>query len=258
MKDRIAAGFSKAADEYEQFALLQRCSVRSLHKKIALVKGRLPAGPVLEIGCGSGTLSRVLVAEMPERYFLLTDFSSGMLNKCRANFPDADRLQKLKWQLLDGENITAQEKFVLIVSGLTLQWFTDPVRALKSAGQALLPGGILLYSYLGDGSFPEWRAVCDKYQIPCTANPVPDAHRINHEISKYFSKVDIWEETFKIKYPGVEDFFYSLKKTGSGTPLNGQALAVSQMKALLKKWKGELAGEELEMTYNIRYIMSTK
>ncbi len=258
MKDKIAAAFSKAADEYEQFALLQLCSIRSLQKKIAILKGRLPPGSVLEVGCGSGTLSRVLVAEMPERRFLFTDVSSAMLNQCRANFPDANKLQRLKWQLLDGENITVKEKFALVVSGLTLQWFDDPLQALKSAWLALLPGGSMLYSYLGAGSFPEWRAVCDKYQIQCTANHMPDTHKINHEISKYFSKVKTWEETCRIKYPGVEDFFYSLKKTGSGTSLNGQMLTVIQMKALLKKWKDELAGEELEMTYNIRYIMSTK
>jgi hypothetical protein len=87
---------------------------------------------------------------------------------------------------------------------------------------------------------------------------MPDSRKILYEISGYCREVETWEKTFTIKYPRLRDFFYSLKKTGSGTPLNGQTLALGQMRKLIREWTGELAGAELEMTYNICYIMAVK
>ena len=258
IKDKIALGFSKAAAEYEQFALVQRCSIESFHKRIISLKGQLPAGPVLEVGCGTGALSRILATEMPDRQLLFTDFSAGMLAMCRQRLSDLPKPEHQAWQIMDGENIAAQDEYALIASSLTLQWFNNPTQALQRACRVLQKGGKLFYSYVGEESFTEWRTICDRFKIPCTANPMPDTHRLNYEIRNFFSTIETWGDTVRIKYPQVKDFFYSLKKTGSGTQLNKRSLPVKQMRELIKKWDNELLGEELEMTYNIQYILAEK
>ncbi len=257
VKKKISHSFSKASGQYDRFALVQRQSVRTMQEKIIGLRDILPKGEMLEIGCGTGSLSRIVAAEIPGNHLLMTDISLGMLEKCKENFTAKNR-ENLSWRLADGENITSQAKYALIISGLTLQWFTDPVKALKMAGKALMAGGLLLYSYIGAGSFAEWRAVCKKYKINCTANPLPDTKMINDEINHCFSEINTWSETIVIDYPHVADFFNSLKKTGSATSLTRQSLSAGEMRKLLKNWSADLAMNKLQMTYEIQYIMAVK
>ncbi len=87
---------------------------------------------------------------------------------------------------------------------------------------------------------------------------MPDTHRVNCEIRNFFSTIETWGETIRLKYPQVQDFFHSLKRTGSATQLNKLSLPIKQMRELIKRWDNELLGEELEMTYNIQYILAEK
>lgn len=258
IKDKIAAGFSKAAGQYEQFAQVQHRSAVVLRKTLAGFKDQLPTGPVLEVGCGAGNLSRLLAIELPDRDLLLTDFAAGMLAQCRKNLDGLPNLQRVAWQLMDGEMISEHDKFSLIISGLTLQWFDRPDLALERAGRALKKGGRLLYSYVGLESFPEWRAICRSLQLPCTANRLPDWDMILTGIKRSLSEIETWSENVTITYSGAKDFFHSFKKTGSSTSLNGGALGLSEMRRLLREWDASLDGKPLEVTYCVHYLMAVQ
>ncbi len=257
-KNKIADSFSQAAAQYEKYASIQRYSASSIGSVIASIIDQLPTGPVMEIGCGTGTLSRILINELPDRPLRLTDFAAGMLEQCNQNIAELPNIKRVTWHLQDGEEITDQSKFALIVSGLTMQWFREPEQALLRTGQALKPGGALLYSTIGRQSFPQWRIMCNKLDLPCTVNLFPNIEKLQKKIKPAFKKIDVWNESIDITYKNVSDFFNFMKKSGTNTSVLGQSLSLIQMRRLLNHWHKELAGESLTMTYIIQYIKAVK
>lgn len=147
----VAARFGARAGEYDRHASLQRTVAAELAK---LLPPR-PGARVLEIGCGTGLLSRHLLDRYRDGTFMLTDLSREMLLRCRSVLgPPSSRVS---YALMDADDPASREAFDVIATSMTLQWLTDPERALAKLRGMLAPGGTLLYATLGPGSFPEWR-----------------------------------------------------------------------------------------------------
>ena len=139
LKRQIAGSFSLYSKSYDQYAQLQKKSAVSLINNITDCQKNLPDGPILEVGCGSGMLSETLARFYADRQLSFLDISSGMLNECR------NRLQKLGYNHAnfhfvekDAETISDQEKYALIVSGLTFQWFNNLQTGIEKLFDALL------------------------------------------------------------------------------------------------------------------------
>ncbi|PWC84307.1 hypothetical protein AEJ54_29585, partial [Azospirillum sp. Sp 7] len=152
-KAAIAAAFGKAAPRYEEHAAVQRIAAERLAERVA----RLPLPPrprVLEIGCGTGFLSRALRERIGPADWLLTDLSPDMLARCRAALGDPT---DSAFRIMDGEKPDLDGPFDLIVSSLALQWFRDPTAALARWAEMLAPGGRIAVATLAADSFREWR-----------------------------------------------------------------------------------------------------
>ena len=97
-------------------------------------------GLVVELGCGSGLLTRYLL-DAGHRV-LATDASPAMLELARAYVPDAERVEQLT---LPADPIPEADAIVSI--GHVLSYLSDQVaieQALTAAAQAVRPGGILI------------------------------------------------------------------------------------------------------------------
>jgi len=162
----IAARFGARAASYEAYAGLQASVARRL-------AGHLPAfaaPAVLELGCGTGLLSRHLLARYPQGRFVLTDVSPAMIAECRRNLADVDS-PRARFEVMDAGQAAGQDGFDLIVTSMTLHWLPDPVASLERLRSRLSPGGMLVFAGLGADSFAEWRAVLASEGLP---SGVPD------------------------------------------------------------------------------------
>src|SRR6185437_5823582 len=115
---------------------LQRLGARRLAGRI---RSALAASPqrILEIGCGTGSLSERLAEAFPGSDLLLTDIAPSMLHRCRSRLGEGHR-----YQVLDGERPEdLAGHFDLIASSLALQWFTDLRGGLQRLSGLLAPGG---------------------------------------------------------------------------------------------------------------------
>ncbi|MFW8600810.1 methyltransferase domain-containing protein [Desulfobacterota bacterium M19] len=254
MKKCIASNFSQAAAEYDKFALVQKKSIVTMGELLPLPHS-LPSGPVLEIGCGTGRLSRKLSTIFQNRSLIFTDMASGMIEQCRRHLPQTT--PRHIWLIMDGESPAARG-CALIVSSLTMQWFNDPASALGNIRDILQDGGQILFSYIGVDSCPQWRQICAELQLPCTINPLPDNQYLLPLLEGKFKNIKLWNEDIDVEYTTARDFFYSLKRTGAATQLKGQRLNSSEMRKLLKGWQLKLDGSPLIMTYNIQYLRAVK
>ena len=255
IKAKIAANFSAAAFSYDQYATMQQKAALSLIQRLTDLHSLIPAGPILEIGCGTGTVSKELAAMFPTSRLTLLDLAPGMVATNReALLPHLKRAELVDWQVQDAERITARNHYALIASCLTLQWFQDLTGTLARLGKALIPGGFILCSTLGHNSFPEWRNACHAHSLPCTMNPLPNIDDIMKSIAKLGYEASTWEETIRLPYPTAIDFFRSLKKTGTGTSSAKEGLTGPQMKRLLAALEGEIK-DPVSVSYEINTLL---
>ena len=164
----IAARFGARAESYELHAGLQR----AVADRLARLLPELASPRVLELGCGTGLLSRHLIERYPDGSFVLTDVAPAMIAQCRRNLaPSA--AQHISFEVMDAGEAGGHAELDLIVSSMTLHWLADPVASIERLRRFLAPGGVLLYATLGTDSFAEWRAVLASEGLPSGLADVP-------------------------------------------------------------------------------------
>ncbi|KAB8125091.1 dethiobiotin synthase [Komagataeibacter medellinensis] len=169
---RIAARFD-AADGYEQAARIQRIAAMELARRISCQHGREAPVRILEIGCGTGLLTRELRRLFPHAHITATDIAPRMLERLAAQMPGDKRLSL---HVMDGETPDLPGPFDLICSSLAMQWFHNRRAALLSLATLLLPGGQMALATLAAGSFARWRAAYAHAGVACPMPhyPTPD------------------------------------------------------------------------------------
>jgi SAM-dependent methyltransferase len=106
-----------------------------------------PGARVLEIGCGTGQLTRQLCGRGLD--LTAIDIGAALVQAARRNVADA----AVRFQVCSFEEFTAAGPFDLIVSADAFHW-VDPAVGLPKAGQLLRPGGWLALLTTGE-RYPE-------------------------------------------------------------------------------------------------------
>lgn len=151
-KQAIARQFGRAAALYDGSAHIQAQVATQMVARLQAM-GLPPAARVLEIGCGTGLVTRGALASLDIGQWLATDLSPSMVAATRGHLPNETRLLTLA---MDGEQPALAGGVDLVCSSLALQWFPDPAAALAAWRGLLRPGGRLLVATLADGTFAEW------------------------------------------------------------------------------------------------------
>jgi malonyl-CoA O-methyltransferase len=226
----IAQSFGASAGAYERHADLQR----KVAERLALLLPALAAPNVLELGCGTGLLSRHLLARYPDGSFVLTDIAEAMLAECRTNLgPHA----RVSFALMDGSRPPRQGPFDLIATSMTLHWLTDPVASLQRYRELLAPGGVLLFAALGPESFAEWRRALEAEALPSGIILLPSLPGI---VDEQRLSVD----------PDTLAFLRRLKAIGGTTPREGyRQLSPGHLRRAIRKLDAKRAG----ITWHIVY-----
>ena len=236
---RVADAFARA-ERYEAHAPVQHRVALGLARTIAALP--LPERPrALEFGCGTGFLTRALLdAQIPANW-LLTDLSPAMVERCRnATGDDPDR----RFATLDGEYGTPDAgPFDLICSSLALQWFDDAPAALARMADWLAPGGHLIVTTLGPGTFAEWRAAHTALGlVPGTPAFTPA------EAFAALPGVRIDIETLVEPSRDARSFLHAVKAIGAGTPHAAHVpLSPAQLRAVMAQFERNGAAATYEV-----------
>ena len=196
--EAIGGGFAKAGATYNKSAVIQKeigCKMGEMLSRLVVEDGFSPRS-LLEIGVGQGLLTQVwrdVVVPRKATYIDLADMPTfGIAPEEHYLKTDAERWLE-----------RSAERFDLILSASTIQWFADPIRFMSSLKSHLNPGGIAVISTFVKGNLRE----LDKVR------PCPMIYRtVDDYMSSTDCVVEIWERTLTFK--SVKDMLMHLRLTG--------------------------------------------
>ena len=143
--------FSRAAPNYEERASVQRIIAQELAARIA--GAELDPRLILEIGAGTGFLTRRLAELFPRAQITAIDPAEDALRVARELVPAGGRA--VDFLEIGLEKFCSDERFDLISSSSTLQWIAPLDAAINRLAGLLTPGGSIICSILGQGTFGE-------------------------------------------------------------------------------------------------------
>lgn len=250
---RIGRTFGAAAPHYEEHAGVQRVVAATLanllrHQPLPqALDGRFP---ILEIGCGTGLLTRHLRSLFPAAEIVATDISPEMIEVAQQGGDIGARFLAMDGEAPDFD----QPWFDLITSSLAFQWFADLPRALDRLYGLLRPGGSLMFATMARRSFHEWRIAHEKFGLEAGTPVYPSTEDLRTMLSRH-ADAFLFEEEYCHDFGGARGLLAHLKGIGATVPVEGRApLTVGQMRRVMRAY--DKAGGQC--TYHVAYCRVTR
>ncbi len=183
---------------------------------LARVGAEQPA-QVVDLGCGPGNLTRLLVERWPAATVRGVDSSPEMIAKGAADHPD------LELSVGDLREWRPAAPVDVLVSNATLQWVPDHLGLLPSLVRAVAPGGWFAFQVPGNFDEPSHTIRRELAAEPAYAEhtrdvAVPSSHdpAVYHQaLADLGCRVDAWETTYLHVLTGEDPVFTWVSGTGA-------------------------------------------
>lgn len=103
-----------------------------------------PAQAILDLGCGTGTLTAQLAARGSR--VVGVDSARTMVERAKAQYPE------LAFQVCDALSLPFEDEFDVVFSNAVFHWIADHDTLLENVRKALKPGGQLICEFGGAGN----------------------------------------------------------------------------------------------------------
>ena len=220
--------FSAGATRYEAHAHAQRLSAADLLAYTLASLGQAPnkgnapkrgrVSKILELGCGTGLYTRMLLDAFRGASILGVDISEAMVRVAKRGIGDP----RARFAVADAEEI-ATGSYDLVTSNAAFQWFLSFPRTIARMASLLTGGGLLTFSFFGPETFAELDAALrasalrrearDGERVAATAFHSRD--EISKALSAAFPRWDIVERRYHQEFPTLADLLRSIRYTGT-------------------------------------------
>ncbi|MFH1846047.1 MAG: malonyl-ACP O-methyltransferase BioC [Candidatus Omnitrophota bacterium] len=232
-KDIVNANFSKSAVSYDYHATVQKKCGQMLIEEI----GDRPFRRILEIGCGTGTYTQMLKNTYKDAFITAVDISDDMINVAKNKFFD----EQISFLSNDGEQLKFKDRFDLITSNASLQWFEDLGGTFEFFNDILAENGMVCFSMYGPETFRELKEVLSVHYGArkwLTSSRFISLERTKSFLERHFGSFELKEEHLEVEFLSLWDFLSNIKHSGT----RGQGLGKSF-------FLGKYAIREMERTY---------
>ena len=147
----IERRFSAAASTYDRHARPQRALARHVAE---LLPPDLRPDRLLELGAGTGQLTRLLAERYPDARIAATDLSETMVAHARERFREQTHVE---WKVADARTHREKTSCPLVVSASALHWTGNLRATFANVARNLRPGGCFVVGLMLRGTLRELR-----------------------------------------------------------------------------------------------------
>ncbi|CAN5763448.1 hypothetical protein BH23ACT12_BH23ACT12_16800 [soil metagenome] len=248
-KSAVASRFNRSAGTYDEHCRVQRLMAGRLAARLETMS---EPTRILELGCGTGFLTRLLAARFPRAGIQAVDFAARMVDLAGQRVPS-----RVDLRVADAETAEfPRAGFDLIVSNAAVQWFDSPGETLARLAGCLRPGGMMVHSTFGPGTFTELRMVLGKAGAQGAGLPLRSAGEWAALLEGCgLCRVAGSARREVVRYPGAAGFLTELHSTGATwRPYGGESapLGPGQLRRVLDRYDAELGTPEgVPVTYEL-------
>jgi trans-aconitate 2-methyltransferase len=162
---------------------------------------RVPLGDarrVVDLGCGPGNSTALLLARWPGATLTGVDSSEEMLRRARQDLPGVE------WVQADAARFVAEQPLDVLFANALLQWLPDHDVLLPALFEQLTPGGVLAVQMPRNLAEPSHRlmreasgAWAERLGRLSTRAPVQSPAFYYDLLAPQASSVDIWQTTYE-------------------------------------------------------------
>lgn len=252
-KRRARKSFARAAESYDEVAVLQREIGERVLRRLDMVK--MQPRYILDLGSGTGTHTGQLMKKYPKSRVHALDFALPMLRKT------ATQGRWLKRPLClcgDMEQLPIRNASVeLIYSNLAFQWANDLSALFAECLRILKPGGLLMFSTLGPDTLKELRSAWSAVDELPHVSPFMDMHDIGDSLlQSRFAEPVMDVDQLRLTYETVDQLMFDLKHLGAHNAVRGQSRGLTgkaRMQAMRNTYEGFRQQGLLPASYEVVY-----
>jgi trans-aconitate 2-methyltransferase len=154
---------------------------------------------IIDIGCGPGNSTQILVQRWPDSEVMGVDNSPAMIEKAKKDYPNQN------WRLLDAGKDEIKEKFDMVFSNATIQWIPDHAVLLKKFHNLLSDNGLIAIqiplfwdmpigkAIIKVAAHNRWNSVTKGVKELFT---IHDSSFYYNHLSELYRAIDIWESNY--------------------------------------------------------------
>jgi ubiquinone/menaquinone biosynthesis C-methylase UbiE len=185
-------GFEREHERLELQARIGRIAEHLRHVPLQ------PTDRVLDAGCGSGSMSRLLAQQVPDGSVVGVDVNEQYLTYARARAED-EGVRNVEFHTGDVFALPFEDdSFDVVWCKYVLQWVNDPVHAVQEFARVTRPGGVIVSSHFdrfGIGLHPvdpELQLAAEAFFHGCVdPNVGPKVHGMFREVGISDISVDV-------------------------------------------------------------------
>jgi len=145
----VTSRFSSAAATYNRHANVQ---LKTAARLMSILQKTRDVQSILEIGCGTGILTKMLSQKFPAAAIDATDISSGMILQSQKHLK---AWKNIRWITGDFREMRNSGKYDLVISSSALHWITPLDKTLRMINDLLDRDGILAFGIMLRGTLAE-------------------------------------------------------------------------------------------------------
>ncbi len=222
-KELIKKNFSKSARSYDKYAQIQKVLAKKLQRY-------LPEGAVsnvLDIGCGTGNLTKILKEKYRNSHITAIDISPQMVEIAKKKIND-----NVEFIVGDAEEYEDKKEYDVIASNATMQWFYNLEKTLSKYKKMLSKDGAVIFSIFGPLTYHELAWVMEDVtnkKLVINSKKFLGRTEIEKILKKHFTKYEIKEEIIKEENRSLRSLLSKIKFSGTqGNSMSGKGLLTKE------------------------------
>ncbi len=203
---------------------------------------------VLEVGCGTGGYTRILLSTITSNRYVLNDLCNHIHLEAIENSP-----KTFEFIEGDAETVDLGNEYDLITSASTVQWFVHPDAFVGKCHAMLKSDGLLLINTFGPENLIEIKQTTGSSLTYYTTDA------IKQWFEPYFEHVQVVEEKIQLHFDTPRDVLKHIKLTGvNALSSSSQRWSKQHLENFTTTYSNLFATDQgVALTYHPIYIVAS-